>query len=132
MDKLVSYVTEEPKEEAAERKDKELLTLADLDVKSIPDREIRYRYANTACELLISDCPPITDKLASEDRYRDQIYAFLQSDAPFNPLLASFISKTMGILIARKSDMVRSTSKIYFLYVLLPIIVFPCRRWLII
>ena len=108
MDKLVAYVTEEPKEEAEERKDRPLFPLLDMDVKTIPDRENRYKYANVSCEMLVSDCPQLTEALASEERYRNKLYSFLQSDAPFNPLLASFLSKTMGILIARRSSMVSS------------------------
>ena len=108
MDQLVNWVTEEPKEDTEEKKGAPLLTISNLDVQTIPDKVRRYKYLNIACELLTSDCPQITDKLASEEAYLNKIYSFLESEGPFNPLLASFFSKTMGILIARKSDMVSS------------------------
>ena len=65
-----------------------------------------YRFPNTACELLTSDVTQINDKLASEETLLGKIYGFLESEAPLNPLLASFFSKVMGLLITRKSEMV--------------------------
>lgn len=64
------------------------------------------RYPNTACELLTSDVSQINDKLASDRELVDQLYSFLESERPLNPLLASFFSKVMGLLITRKSEMV--------------------------
>lgn len=65
-----------------------------------------YRYPNTACELLTSDVSQINDKLASDKDLVDQLYSFLMNEGPLNPLLASFFSKVMGLLITRKSEMV--------------------------
>ena len=48
----------------------------------------------------------ITEALAVEDGLLERVYAFLESEGPLNPLLASFFSKVMGLLIARKSDVV--------------------------
>lgn len=64
------------------------------------------RYPNTACELLTSDVPGITDKLITEDALLDKIYAFLEAEGPLNFLMASFFSKVMGLLITRKSEVV--------------------------
>ncbi len=64
------------------------------------------RFPNTACELLTSDVPQISEKLAGDDALMAKVYGFLESDATLNPLLASFFSKVMGLLISRKSEMV--------------------------
>ena len=64
------------------------------------------RYPNTACELLTSDVQQITDALAGTEELVLKLYSFLEGEKPLNPLLASFFSKTMGILITRKSEMV--------------------------
>lgn len=64
------------------------------------------RYCNIACELLTSDVNAITDKMVSDDKLVNSFYAFLDSDRPSNPLMASFVSKIMGLLIARKSEQV--------------------------
>lgn len=69
------------------------------------------RYPNSACELLTSDVAQITSILAGEEGGEDglitDIYAFMENDGPLNPLLASFFSKVMGLLIGRKSTKVR-------------------------
>ena len=70
-----------------------------------------YRYPNTACELLTSDVSQINDALAGSDELVKKLYAFLDTDKTLNPLLASFFSKVMGLLITRKSEMV---SSLYF------------------
>lgn len=35
-----------------------------------------------------------------------KLYSFIDTDQPLNPLLASFFSKTIGVLVARKTDQV--------------------------
>lgn len=67
---------------------------------------IWIRYPNTACELLTSDVSQINEKLAGDEELINKLYAFLEGPRPLNPLLASFFSKVMGLLITRKSDMV--------------------------
>ncbi|KAK7494563.1 hypothetical protein BaRGS_00014216, partial [Batillaria attramentaria] len=86
MEDMVKMITKEPAEDVEER--------------------VRFKYPNTACELLTSDVSQINDKLASDKELIDQLYSFLESDRPLNPLLASFFSKVMGLLITRKSEMI--------------------------
>ncbi|NXF40100.1 PP6R2 phosphatase, partial [Nyctibius bracteatus] len=64
------------------------------------------RYPNTACELLTSDVPQINDKLGGDEALLNILYDFLDHEPPLNPLLASFFSKTIGNLIARKTEQV--------------------------
>ncbi|KAK2171046.1 hypothetical protein NP493_1108g00066, partial [Ridgeia piscesae] len=84
IEELVNLVTQEPPDET--------------------DEKCRYKYPNTACELLTSDVPGITDKLITEDALLNKIYAFLEAEGPLNFLMASFFSKVMGLLITRKSE----------------------------
>ncbi|XP_025099468.1 serine/threonine-protein phosphatase 6 regulatory subunit 3-like isoform X3 [Pomacea canaliculata] len=70
------------------------------------EERLRFKYPNTACELLTSDVSQINDKLASDRDLIDKLYYFLEADTPLNPLLASFFSKIMGLLITRKSEMI--------------------------
>ncbi|OPJ71470.1 hypothetical protein AV530_014858 [Patagioenas fasciata monilis] len=63
-------------------------------------------YPNTACELLTSDVPQINDKLGGDETLLNILYEFLDHEPPLNPLLASFFSKTIGNLIARKTEQV--------------------------
>ncbi|XP_061772805.1 serine/threonine-protein phosphatase 6 regulatory subunit 2 isoform X3 [Nerophis ophidion] len=68
----------------------------------------RFKYSNIACELLTSDVGVINDKLGNEEPLLDTLYAFLEQPSPLNPLLGSFFSKTIGNLIARKTEQVIS------------------------
>lgn len=64
------------------------------------------RYPSVACEILTSDVPQINDALGADESLLNRLYGFLQSGSSLNPLLASFFSKVMGILINRKTDQV--------------------------
>lgn len=65
-----------------------------------------FRYPNTACELLTCDVPQISDRLGEDESLLSLLYDFLDREPPLNPLLASFFSKTIGNLIARKTEQV--------------------------
>ncbi|XP_060545074.1 serine/threonine-protein phosphatase 6 regulatory subunit 2 isoform X3 [Pantherophis guttatus] len=88
MEELVQLITRQPP----------------LDV----DEKVRFKYPNTACELLTSDVPQISDRLGGDEALWDVLYGFLDQEPPLNPLLASFFSKTIGSLIARKAEQVIS------------------------
>ena len=64
------------------------------------------RHPNTACELLTSDVSDIYEKLCEDVGLMGKVYGFLEAEGPLNPLLASFFSKVMGLLINRKSEVV--------------------------
>ncbi|NWR80764.1 PP6R2 phosphatase, partial [Centropus unirufus] len=86
MEELVNLITHEPPMEM--------------------DEKVRFKYPNTACELLTSDVPQINDKLGGDETLLNILYDFLDHEPPLNPLLASFFSKTIGNLIARKTEQV--------------------------
>lgn len=85
----------------------ELVKLITVEPSEDVDEKLRYKFPNTACELLTSDVNQITDKLAGDEGLLSRIYSFLEgASSPLNPLLASFFSKVLGILITRKSPMI--------------------------
>lgn len=84
MEELVTLITTEP-------------------TTDLPEKE-RYKQAHIACELLTSDMPVFNERLASDQIILSKLYAFLQNEHPLNPLLASFFSRTLGVLIARTSE----------------------------
>lgn len=59
-----------------------------------------------SCEILTSDVTQINDALGEDESLLRRLYGFLQTGSILNPLLASFFSKVMGILINRKTDQV--------------------------
>ncbi|CAL8323672.1 unnamed protein product [Lota lota] len=68
----------------------------------------RFKFPNIACELLTADVSIINDKLGGDESLLEMLYHFLEQSPPLNPLLASFFSKTIGNLIARKTEQVIS------------------------
>ncbi|KAM6452439.1 serine/threonine-protein phosphatase 6 regulatory subunit 1 isoform 3-T3 [Liasis olivaceus] len=86
MEALVTCVTEEPPGDVDER--------------------VRYKYPSVSCEILTSDVTQINDALGEDESLLRRLYGFLQTGGILNPLLASFFSKVMGILINRKTDQI--------------------------
>lgn len=64
------------------------------------------RYPNISCELLTSDVSQMNDRLGEDESLLMKLYSFLLNDSPLNPLLASFFSKVLSILISRKPEQV--------------------------
>ncbi|XP_067850101.1 serine/threonine-protein phosphatase 6 regulatory subunit 3 isoform X2 [Heptranchias perlo] len=86
MEDLVTYITQEPPDDM--------------------DEKMRYKYPNISCELLTSDVAQLNDRLAEDEPLLTRLYSFLQNEPPLNPLLASFFSKVLSILISRKPDQI--------------------------
>ncbi|XP_076878440.1 serine/threonine-protein phosphatase 6 regulatory subunit 3 isoform X2 [Brachyhypopomus gauderio] len=86
MEHLVRFITQEPSQDMEEK--------------------IKYKYPNISCELLTSDVGQINDRLGEDDALLLKLYGFLQSEPPLNPLLASFFSKVLSILIGRKPEQI--------------------------
>ncbi|XP_047403948.1 serine/threonine-protein phosphatase 6 regulatory subunit 2 isoform X9 [Sciurus carolinensis] len=84
----------------------ELVSLITQDPPLDMEEKVRFKYPNTACELLTCDVPQISDRLGEDESLLSLLYDFLDREPPLNPLLASFFSKTIGNLIARKTEQV--------------------------
>ncbi|XP_064224342.1 serine/threonine-protein phosphatase 6 regulatory subunit 2 isoform X5 [Aotus nancymaae] len=84
----------------------ELVSLITQDPPLDMEEKVRFKYPNTACELLTCDVPQISDRLGGDESLLSLLYDFLGHEPPLNPLLASFFSKTIGNLIARKTEQV--------------------------
>ncbi|XP_069480212.1 serine/threonine-protein phosphatase 6 regulatory subunit 3 isoform X3 [Ambystoma mexicanum] len=70
------------------------------------DEKIKYKYPNLSCELLTADVSQINDRLGEDESLLLKLYSFLLNDSPLNPLLASFFSKVLSILISRKPEQI--------------------------
>uniref|UniRef100_A0A8D0GGQ5 Protein phosphatase 6 regulatory subunit 3 n=1 Tax=Sphenodon punctatus TaxID=8508 RepID=A0A8D0GGQ5_SPHPU len=77
-----------------------------LKSECLEDLKIRYKYPNISCELLTSDVSQINDRLGEEESLLMKLYSFLLNESPLNPLLASFFSKVLSILISRKPEQI--------------------------
>ncbi|XP_032201676.1 serine/threonine-protein phosphatase 6 regulatory subunit 2 isoform X3 [Mustela erminea] len=90
----------------------ELVSLITRDPPLDLEEKVRFKYPNTACELLTCDVPQINDRLGGDETLLNLLYDFLDHEPPLNPLLASFFSKTIGNLIARKTEQWLSGEKV--------------------
>ncbi|EDV27134.1 uncharacterized protein TRIADDRAFT_23113 [Trichoplax adhaerens] len=84
IEAMVNYIVNEPSE--------------DVDEKS------RFKYPSTSCEILTCDVFSITENLVKEPALTEKLWSFLDNESPLNPLLASFFSKTVGILLKRNTE----------------------------
>uniref|UniRef100_A0A2R5LKL2 Putative sap family cell cycle dependent phosphatase-associated protein n=1 Tax=Ornithodoros turicata TaxID=34597 RepID=A0A2R5LKL2_9ACAR len=82
----------------------ELVGLIVKEPEAGTDEKLQYKYPNVACEILTSDVAQINDTLVSTEALMNRLMAYLDTDPPLNPLLASFFSKTMGVLVMRKTE----------------------------
>ncbi|XP_017773648.1 PREDICTED: serine/threonine-protein phosphatase 6 regulatory subunit 3-like isoform X2 [Nicrophorus vespilloides] len=82
----------------------ELVTLTTTEPSGETDELNRFKYPNIACELLTCDIPPLNERLAGDKALLNKLYSFLDSDEPLNPLLSSFFSKIMAVLIAKRPE----------------------------
>ncbi|CAK9802611.1 Serine/threonine-protein phosphatase 6 regulatory subunit 3 [Anthophora plagiata] len=94
--KLIEYLTRSDVME-------ELITLTTREPSPDIEERWRYKYPNVACELLTCDIPVLNEKLAGNEALLAKLYSFIDTDQPLNPLLASFFSKTIGVLIGHKT-----------------------------
>ncbi|XP_040181662.1 serine/threonine-protein phosphatase 6 regulatory subunit 1 isoform X2 [Rana temporaria] len=84
----------------------DLVTCITQEPTSDMDEKLRYKYASVSCEILTADVSQVNDALGEDESLLKQLYGFLQNDEDLNPLLASFFSKVMGILINRKTEQI--------------------------
>ncbi|KAM4704186.1 serine/threonine-protein phosphatase 6 regulatory subunit 1 [Rhinophrynus dorsalis] len=84
----------------------ELVTCITQEPSSDTDEKIRYKYPSVSCEILTADVSQINDALGEDESLLKRLYGFLQNNEDLNPLLASFFSKVMGILINRKTEQI--------------------------
>ncbi|EHB15312.1 Serine/threonine-protein phosphatase 6 regulatory subunit 3 [Heterocephalus glaber] len=86
LEDLVSFIIEEPPQDI--------------------DEKIKYKYSNISCELLTSEVSQMNDRLGEDESLLMKLYSFLLNDSPLNPLLASFFSEVLSILISRKPEQI--------------------------
>lgn len=82
--KLLGFITKEPPEGS--------------------DNKRRLKYPLLSCEILSSEVFAIFDAFYQPDNrvLLDELYGFLEHDAPLNPLLASYTSRVAAVLFAKK------------------------------
>jgi len=82
LKKLVTYITQEPEDDA--------------------DTKRKFKYPFLACEILASEVWAICDAFYQHQNLLDELYGFLLRDPPLNPMLASYTSRVAGVLLQKK------------------------------
>ena len=70
------------------------------------DEKTKFYKPYVCCELLSSDASIITDTLANDSILLLQLWSFIRTREEINPLLASFFSKVVQILLNRRPNVV--------------------------
>ena len=82
---LLEYVVNEPSDDLNERQ--------------------RFKYPNIASEVLTSECWPIMDAICQPDAL-ELLWSTLDRPQPLNPLLASFFTKVIIMLLNKEVEMI--------------------------
>lgn len=82
----------------------ELVSLVVTEPSIDVNEKVRFKYANLACEILTSDVAAINDALVSNEDLLNKLYNFIENQNCLNPLLASFFSKTVGMLFSKRTE----------------------------
>lgn len=87
----------------------ELITLITEEPPKNVELAAQYRHANIACEVLTSHLSMLSDRLSMDATQMNRLCDFINRDPPLNPLLASYFSKTVEMLLERSPKQVTRT-----------------------
>ncbi|XP_028165940.1 serine/threonine-protein phosphatase 6 regulatory subunit 1 [Ostrinia furnacalis] len=79
----------------------ELITLITEEPPKNVELGSQYRHASIACEVLTSHLSSLSDRLSMDVVQMNRLCDFINKDPPLNPLLASYFSKTVEMLLER-------------------------------
>ena len=60
------------------------------------------------------EVPQISSAISQDETLLEKLFAFMESDSPLNPLLASFFTKAVGNILTRKSEQVSAWVLLFF------------------
>ncbi|KAJ2950850.1 hypothetical protein O0L34_g5208 [Tuta absoluta] len=79
----------------------ELITLITEEPPKNVELTSQYRHASIACEVLTSQLSTLADRLSLDTVQMNRLCDFINKEPPLNPLLASYFSKTVEMLLER-------------------------------
>ncbi|XP_075975723.1 phosphatase 6 regulatory subunit 1-like protein fmt [Anticarsia gemmatalis] len=79
----------------------DLITLITEEPPKNVELATQYRHANIACEVLTSQLSMLSDRLSLDAAQMNRLCDFINQDPPLNPLLASYFSKTVEMLLEK-------------------------------
>lgn len=85
----------------------ELITLITEEPSKNVELASQYRHASIACEVLTSQLSMLSDRLSLDTVQMNRLCDFINREPPLNPLLASYFSKTVEMLLERSPKQVQ-------------------------
>lgn len=82
----------------------ELISLITTEPPEDVDETVRYKIPHVASEILSCEVQQISSTISQSEAILEKLFAFMELEAPLNPLLASFFTKAVGIILARKAE----------------------------
>ena len=82
----------------------ELVKLVTKEPSSDSPDATRFKFNNIAAELFACDVTSVNDAIVSDESYLTELCEILYEEPPLHPLMASFFSKAMAVLIGKKSE----------------------------
>lgn len=82
----------------------ELISLITTEPPEDVDETLRYKIPHVASEILSCEVQQISSAISQSEATLEKLFAFMELEAPLNPLLASFFTKAVGIILARKAE----------------------------
>lgn len=84
----------------------ELVTLVTEEPPKDLEPNMQYWHSYIACEVLTSQLSTLSDCLSADVMQMTRLCDFINKEPPLNPLLASFFSKTIRMLLDRGNKQV--------------------------
>eukprot|EP00731_Ephydatia_muelleri_P029817 Em0021g340a len=89
----------------------ELVNLVSHEPPNNVDEKVRFKYPHLACELLTSDVYAIVEALSTNDKLLQVLWSFLDLNCVVNPLVGSFVSKVIIMLLLQKPTVIAAYIK---------------------
>ena len=84
----------------------ELISLIISEPPQDVDEIERFKLPHVAAEILSCESTQISQSIAQDEQSLEKLFSFMELEAPLNPLLASFFSKAVAMLLTRKPEQV--------------------------
>jgi serine/threonine-protein phosphatase 6 regulatory subunit 3 len=67
------------------------------------DDKYKFKYPHLACEILTADVFSIVETLCNDEKYLPMLWQFLYEESRLNPLIGSFNSKVLSMLLGQRT-----------------------------
>lgn len=84
----------------------ELVGLVAQEPPDTKDERLRFKFSHVACEILTSEVCDILNGLCNDENHLIKLWDFLERKPPLNPLIGSFLSRVLSVLLNHKCPVI--------------------------